>query len=93
MLACTKAVSIKWGNFNFARTVWRFRFTACKYVSATDDSNPSFELCREVLVVCLFPITNVDMAMFTRRDAMRHVKSQYKGNLHRCVRALSHYNQ
>ncbi len=21
---CTKAVSIKWGNSNFARTVWRF---------------------------------------------------------------------
>ncbi len=24
MQACTKAVSIKWGNSNFARTVWRF---------------------------------------------------------------------
>ncbi len=24
MLACTKTVSIKWGNSNFARTVWRF---------------------------------------------------------------------
>ncbi len=55
MLACTKAVSIKWGNSNFARTVRRF----FKYVFlfkefATDDSNTSFELCRVVLVVCRF---------------------------------------
>ncbi len=56
---CTKAVSIKWGNSNFARTVWCFWLTACKYVFlfkefATDDSNKSFELCRVVLVVCRF---------------------------------------
>ncbi len=56
---CTKAVFIKWGNSNFARTVWRFWLTACKYVFlfkefATDDSNASFEQCRVVLVVCLF---------------------------------------
>ncbi len=56
MLACTKAVSIKWGNSNFARTVWRFCLTACKYVFifkefATDDSNVNFEQCRVVLVV------------------------------------------
>ncbi len=49
MLLCTKAVSIKCGNSNFTRTV-----TACKYVSATDFSNASFELCRVVLVVCRF---------------------------------------
>ncbi len=79
MLACTKSVSIKWGNSNFARTVWRF----CKNVFifkefATDDSNASFELwlCRVVLVV--FPITNADMVMFTWRDATRCVKRQYK---------------
>ncbi len=29
---CTKAVFIKCGNSNFARTVWRFWITACKYV-------------------------------------------------------------
>ncbi len=58
---CTKAVSIKWGNSNFARTVWRFLLTACKYVFlfkefATDysKSNTSFEQCRVVLVVCHF---------------------------------------
>ncbi len=56
---CTKAVSIKWGNSNFARTVWRFCLTACKYVFlfkefATDYSNASFEQCRVVLVVCRF---------------------------------------
>ncbi len=56
---CTKAVSIKWGNSNFARTVWRFWLTACKYVFlfkefATDDSNASFEQFRVVLVVCHF---------------------------------------
>ncbi len=55
----TKAVSIKWGNSNFARTVWRFWLTACKYIFlfkefATDDSNASFEQCRLVLVVCRF---------------------------------------
>ncbi len=56
MLACTKAVSIKWGNSNFARTVWRFWLTACKYFSTTDDSNAFFEQCnvRVVLVVCRF---------------------------------------
>ncbi len=31
-----------------------FWLTACKYVSATDDSNVSFEHCRVVLVVCRF---------------------------------------
>ncbi len=51
---CSKAVSIKWSNSNFARTAWRFWLTACKYVSATDDSNVSFEQCRVVLVVCRF---------------------------------------
>ncbi len=56
---CTKAVSIKWGNSNFARTVWRFWLTACKYIFlfkefATDNSNASFEQCRVVLVVCRF---------------------------------------
>ncbi len=81
MLACTKAVSIKWGNSNFARTVWRFCLTACKYVFifkefATDDSNVNFEQCRVVLVVS--PITNADMVMFTRRDATQRVKRQYK---------------
>ncbi len=55
MLACTKAFSIKWGNSNFARTVWCFWLTACKYIFlfkefATDDSNVSFEQCRVVLV-------------------------------------------
>ncbi len=57
--ACTKAVAIKWGNSNFARTVWRFWLAACKYVFifkefATDYSNASFELCRVGLVVCHF---------------------------------------
>ncbi len=56
---CSKAVSIKWGNSNFARTVYRFWLTACKYVFlfkefATDDSNTSFEQCRVVLAVCRF---------------------------------------
>ncbi len=56
---CTKAVSIKWGNSNVARTVWCFWLTACKYIFlfeefATDYSNASFELCRVVLVVCCF---------------------------------------
>ncbi len=42
-------------HFNFARTVWRFWLTACKYVFlfkefATDASNASFELWRVVLV-------------------------------------------
>ncbi len=51
---CTKAVSIKWGNSNFARTVWRFWLTAWKYVFlfkefATDD--PKWVL---TFVVCLF---------------------------------------
>ncbi len=60
---CTKAVSIKCGNSNFARTVWRFCLTACKYAFlfkefATEYSNASFELCRVVLVVCRDPITN-----------------------------------
>ncbi len=50
MLACTKTVSIKWGNSSFARIVWCLRITACKYVSATDDSNTSFKQ----LVVCRF---------------------------------------
>ncbi len=55
---CAKAVSIKWGNSNFARTVLRFWLTACKYVFlfkefATDDSNVSFEQCR-VELVCRF---------------------------------------
>ncbi len=59
MLACTNTVSIKWGNSNFARTVWLFWLTACEYVFlfkefATDDSNTSFEQCRVVLVVCRF---------------------------------------
>ncbi len=49
----------------------------CKYVSASDDSNVSFELCRVVLV-CVSPITNADMVMFTRRDATRCMKRQYK---------------
>ncbi len=58
MLVCSKAVSIRWGNSNFARTVWRFWLTACKYVFlfkefATDDSNVSFEQCR-VELVCRF---------------------------------------
>ncbi len=56
---CKKAVSMKWGNSNFARIVWRFWLTACKYVFlfkeyATDDSNASFEQCRVALVVCHF---------------------------------------
>ncbi len=54
---CSKA-SIKWGNPNFARTVWRFWLTACKHYKlkefANDYSNASFELCRVVLVVCRF---------------------------------------
>ncbi len=54
MLACSKAVSIKWVNSNFARTVWRFWLTACKNISAADYSNASFEQCRVVLVVCYF---------------------------------------
>ncbi len=45
---CTKSVSIKWGNPNFARTVWRFIFKEF----ATDHSNASFEQCSVVLVVC-----------------------------------------
>ncbi len=56
---CTKAVSIKWGNSNFARTVWSFLLTACKYdfvfkEFATYYSNTNFEQCRVVtlLVVC-----------------------------------------
>ncbi len=49
-----KGCSIKWGNFSFARTVWRFWLTACKYVSAYDDSNASFEQCRVVLLVWPF---------------------------------------
>ncbi len=61
----TNAVSIKWSNSSFARTVWR-----CKYVfifkeSPTDYSNVSFEQCRVGLVVS--PITNADV-----------VKRQYK---------------
>ncbi len=56
---CTKAVSIKWGNSYFARTVWRFWLTACMCVFlfkefATDYWNTSFEQCRVVLVVCCF---------------------------------------
>ncbi len=52
---CSKAVTIKWGNSNFARIVWCF----CKYVFlfkefSTNDSNASFELCRVVLIVCRF---------------------------------------
>ncbi len=56
---CSKAVSIKWGNYNFARTVWRFWHTAFKYVFlfkefSTDSSDASFEQCRVQLVVCRF---------------------------------------
>ncbi len=56
---CSTAVSIKWGNSNFARTVWRFWLTACKYVFlfkefATDHSNASFEQCGVALVFCRF---------------------------------------
>ncbi len=73
-LACSKAVSIKWGNSNFARTVWRFWLTACKYVSASDDSNASFEQCRVVLVVCHFS----DHKCRHGNVASRRVKRQYK---------------
>ncbi len=56
---CTKAVSIKWGNSNFARTVWCFWLTACKYIFLfkefdTDYSKASFEQCRVALAVCHF---------------------------------------
>ncbi len=37
---CTKAVSIKRGNSNFARTVWHFWLTVCKYVFLSTFSNP-----------------------------------------------------
>ncbi len=54
----TKTFSIKWGNFNIARTVWRFWLTACNVFLfkefATDYSNASFEPCRVVLVICRF---------------------------------------
>ncbi len=56
---CLKAVSIKSGNSNFARTVLDTSDSACKYAFlfkefTTDYSNASFELCRVVLVVCQF---------------------------------------
>ncbi len=47
-----KAVSIKWGNSNIARTVWRLFSYLKKF--ATDFWNVSFEQCRVVLVVCHF---------------------------------------
>ncbi len=61
--------TIKWGTSSFTRTVWCF----CKYVflikeSASDNSNESFEL-RRVVLVCVSPITNADMVMFTWHNA------------------------
>ncbi len=51
--------SIKWGNSNFARTVWRFWLPAWKYdfvfkEFATDDSNTNFEQRRVALFVSRF---------------------------------------
>ncbi len=43
---------------------------ASKYVSATYDSNGSFELCRVVLVFVISLITNADMVML--HGAMQH---------------------
>ncbi len=53
---CTKTVSIKWGNSNFAKTVWHLcvsKFFLFKEF-ATDYSNTSFEPSRVALVVCSF---------------------------------------
>ncbi len=43
---------------------------------ATDDSNASFELCRVTLVVCCF--SDHGNIYAAQRDAMQHVKRQYK---------------
>ncbi len=43
---------------------WKRCVSLCQF--ATDFSNVSFEQCRVVLVVCLSPVTNADMEMFTR---------------------------
>ncbi len=57
---CTKAVSIKWGNSNFAKdSLALLTHVKSKYVFlfkefAPDYSNASFEQCRVALVVCRF---------------------------------------
>ncbi len=85
---CSKAVSIKWGDSNFARTVWRFWLTACKYIFlfkefATDYSNTSFEQCRLALVVSRFS---------DHKCRHGHVYAA-RCNVMRKKTVISHYNQ
>ncbi len=66
--------TIKWGNSNVARTVWRFRLTACKVVFifkefSTDYSNAIFQQCRVVLVWCFSDHKCRHGVMFMRRGA------------------------